>query len=51
MPPIYAAVSLLQMALSVWTELLRQLDIICELADKYDAIVLIDDSHSTGLSW
>src|SRR6478752_1158601 len=27
---------------------IAQLDIICELADKYDAIVLIDDSHSTG---
>jgi glycine C-acetyltransferase len=24
------------------------LDIICELANKYDAIVIIDDSHSTG---
>lgn len=27
---------------------IAQLDIICALADKYDAIVLIDDSHSTG---
>ena len=27
---------------------IAQLDIICELADKYDAIVMIDDSHSTG---
>jgi glycine C-acetyltransferase len=27
---------------------IAQLDKICELADKYDAIVLIDDSHSTG---
>ena len=27
---------------------IAQLDIICELADKYDAIVLTDDSHSTG---
>jgi glycine C-acetyltransferase len=24
------------------------LDIICELAKKYDAVVMIDDSHSTG---
>src|SRR5678810_605969 len=27
---------------------IAQLDIVCELADKYDAIVMIDDSHSTG---
>ena len=27
---------------------IAQLDIICELAEKYDAIVLIDDCHSTG---
>ena len=27
---------------------IAQLDKICELADRYDAIVLIDDSHSTG---
>ncbi|MBS1744903.1 MAG: glycine C-acetyltransferase [Bacteroidetes bacterium] len=27
---------------------IAQLDIICELADKYDAIVMVDDSHSTG---
>src|SRR6201995_912265 len=27
---------------------IAQLDLICELADKYDAIVMIDDSHSTG---
>ncbi len=27
---------------------IAQLDIICELAEKYDAIVMIDDSHSTG---
>ena len=27
---------------------IAQLDVICELADKYDAIVMIDDSHSTG---
>jgi len=27
---------------------IAQLDTICELADKYDAIVMIDDSHSTG---
>ena len=27
---------------------IAQLDKICELADKYDAIVLVDDSHSTG---
>jgi len=27
---------------------IAQLDIICELADKYDAIIMIDDSHSTG---
>ena len=27
---------------------IAQLDIICELADKYDAIVMIDDSHATG---
>ncbi|HEX5150500.1 MAG TPA: glycine C-acetyltransferase [Parafilimonas sp.] len=27
---------------------IAQLDIICGLADKYDAIVMIDDSHSTG---
>ncbi len=27
---------------------IAQLDIICDLADKYDAIVMIDDSHATG---
>ena len=27
---------------------IAQLDNICELADRYDAIVMIDDSHSTG---
>lgn len=27
---------------------IAQLDKICDLADKYDAIVLIDDSHSSG---
>lgn len=27
---------------------IAQLDIICELAEKYDAVVMIDDSHSTG---
>lgn len=27
---------------------IAQLDIICALADKYDAIVMIDDSHATG---
>jgi glycine C-acetyltransferase len=27
---------------------IAQLDIICDLAEKYDAIVMIDDSHSTG---
>jgi glycine C-acetyltransferase len=27
---------------------IAQLDIICELAEKYDAIIMIDDSHSTG---
>ncbi|MGN6617251.1 MAG: glycine C-acetyltransferase [Ilyomonas sp.] len=27
---------------------IAQLDKICELADKYDAIVMIDESHSTG---
>lgn len=27
---------------------IAQLDKICDLADKYDAIVLVDDSHSTG---
>jgi len=27
---------------------IAQLDKICDLADKYDAIVMIDDSHSTG---
>ncbi|MEO9098686.1 MAG: aminotransferase class I/II-fold pyridoxal phosphate-dependent enzyme, partial [Ginsengibacter sp.] len=27
---------------------IAQLDKICELADKYDSIVLVDDSHSTG---
>jgi len=28
---------------------LAQLDKICDLADKYDALVMVDDSHSTGL--
>jgi glycine C-acetyltransferase len=28
---------------------IAQLDKICDLADKYDAIVMVDDSHSTGL--
>jgi glycine C-acetyltransferase len=27
---------------------IAQLDKICDLADKYDAIVMLDDSHSTG---
>jgi len=27
---------------------LSQLDKICDLADKYDALVMVDDSHSTG---
>jgi len=27
---------------------IAQLDMICALADKYDAIVMIDDSHSSG---
>src|SRR6476660_7977179 len=27
---------------------IAQLDKICDLADKYDAIVMVDDSHSTG---
>jgi glycine C-acetyltransferase len=27
---------------------IAQLDTICDLADKYDAIVMIDDSHSSG---
>lgn len=27
---------------------IAKLDIICDLADKYDAIVMIDESHSTG---
>src|SRR5665213_1778162 len=27
---------------------IAQLDKICDLADKYDAILLVDDSHSTG---
>ncbi len=27
---------------------IAQLDTICALADKYDALVMIDDSHSTG---
>ncbi len=27
---------------------IAQLDKICDLADKYDALVMVDDSHSTG---
>jgi len=27
-----------------------QLDKICELADKYDALVMVDDSHATGFT-
>jgi glycine C-acetyltransferase len=27
---------------------IAKLDEICELADKYDAMVMIDDAHSTG---
>jgi glycine C-acetyltransferase len=27
---------------------IAQLDVICDLADKYDAIVMIDESHSSG---
>lgn len=27
---------------------IAQLDVICDLADKYNAIVMIDDSHSSG---
>jgi glycine C-acetyltransferase len=28
---------------------LAQLDKICDLAEKYDALVMVDDSHSTGI--
>jgi glycine C-acetyltransferase len=28
---------------------IAQLDIICDLAEKYSAIVMVDDSHATGL--
>ena len=27
---------------------IAKLDVICDLADKYDAIVMVDDSHSSG---
>ena len=27
---------------------IAQLDVICDLADKYDAIVMVDESHSSG---
>jgi glycine C-acetyltransferase len=27
---------------------IAQLDVICDLADKYDAIVMVDESHATG---
>jgi len=27
---------------------LARLDLICELADRYDALVMVDDSHATG---
>lgn len=27
---------------------IAKLDVICDLAEKYDALVLVDDSHSTG---
>ncbi|MEJ7674637.1 MAG: aminotransferase class I/II-fold pyridoxal phosphate-dependent enzyme [Chitinophagaceae bacterium] len=27
---------------------IAKLDVICDLADKYDAIVMIDESHSSG---
>jgi glycine C-acetyltransferase len=27
---------------------IAQLDVVCDLADKYDAIVLIDESHASG---
>ena len=27
---------------------LARLDEICDLADKYDALVMVDDSHATG---
>ena len=27
---------------------IAKLDVICDLADKYDVIVMVDDSHSTG---
>lgn len=27
---------------------IAQLDVICDLADKYDAVVMVDDSHASG---
>ena len=27
---------------------IAQLDVICDLADKYDAIVMMDESHASG---
>ena len=36
------------MAFFLWMEFWQILPAICELADKYDAMVMVDDSHAVG---
>ncbi len=36
------------MACSAWTDYIAKLGEICDLAEKYDALVMVDDSHATG---
>ena len=35
-------------ASSRWMAIIARLDKICDLADKYDALVMVDDSHAVG---
>ena len=36
------------MVFSLWMVMLLNLKEICDLAEKYDALVMVDDSHATG---
>ena len=36
------------MVYSLWMALVAPLDAICDLADKYDALVMIDECHAAG---
>ena len=37
------------MACSRWTVSIADLAAICDLADRYDALVMVDDSHAVGV--